>query len=99
MLGCLIAFFTLVVTALVGLSVQGYTTPGVTLVLLAAGLGDARRDRESCPAGVTVTARTTAASALSDADLTAPPASPLRRLPPEQHPRIGRPRRRVEGPA
>jgi len=38
MLGCLLAFLALVVAALIALTVQGYTTPGVTLLLLAAGL-------------------------------------------------------------
>jgi hypothetical protein len=39
MLGCLTAFLALVITALVGLTVRGYTTPGVTLLLLGAGIG------------------------------------------------------------
>jgi uncharacterized membrane protein len=38
MLGCLLAFLALIVAALIALTVQGYTTPGVTLLLLAAGL-------------------------------------------------------------
>ena len=38
MVGCLLAFIVLVVSAFIALSVMGYTTPGVMLGLAAGGL-------------------------------------------------------------
>ncbi|KFF58128.1 hypothetical protein JF66_20965, partial [Cryobacterium sp. MLB-32] len=38
MVGCLLAFIVLVVSAFIALSVMGYTTPGVMYGLIAGGL-------------------------------------------------------------